>query len=86
MSLRDQVLEMLREIHEASPEAVEAVLNSRFAASQDLLDCKAPVVVGDHDGKPSLGPLGIVNGVLALAGENPVAALYDDEGHIEEFR
>lgn len=90
MDPTDIAIRYLNRLNELDGQSLADVLNYRIACSGKLLDSEAddcPVVVGTAaDGASiTLGPLGILNGLLISLGSGRVAAKYGDHGEILGF-
>lgn len=72
----------LNDLVRVDPNACAMLIDSRVTFDRAVLELPGDIVVGDRDGVITVGPLGLVNGVL---GEHRIAAVYDDEGRLEGF-
>ena len=65
------------------PAAVQEIIDHRVAITERFLDLPHPFVVNTEE--LTLGPLGLINGVLMVLGANRIAAHYDDNGKLTGF-
>src|SRR5687768_6288387 len=83
MDYQQRAVDMLNGLLAIDPGAVQAVIDHRVPVERAVLASDVPGFVGVHpDGATTLGPLGLINGLL---GEAIVAAVYDQEGKLTGF-
>lgn len=81
--MQTRALEMLNAMLAIDREAVQAVIDHRVSINPRVLESHAPGVVGIHpNGATTLGPLGLINGLLCDA---KIAAVYDEAQRLVEF-
>lgn len=88
MKTLDDVVALLNTLMELDPEAMRALCDNRVPCARDIVESNSPwistVVVGGEPDAPTLGMLGIINGIVAGPGEPRVCAVYGDiekDGH-----
>lgn len=76
-----RAVEVLNRALEADREAVTALFNTRLRCNEKLADDPTIQVGGWQDGKSTIGPLGIINGIIGIQenGWGYIAARYDSE-------
>jgi hypothetical protein len=62
---------------------VAQLINTRLPASDSFMGLDAPWVVSAEN--KTIGPLGLINGVLSMAGANRIAGHYDENGNLTGF-
>ena len=83
--LADRCIDLLNEILDLDPLAIEALINRRVPVNADLAD-HPTIQVGPmkKDGPPLMGLLGVLNGLCGVYEEEPkigqgmICAVYDD--------
>jgi hypothetical protein len=65
--------------------SVQGLIDFRVPVTSDFTSLPEPWIVGGRDGVLTLGPLGLINGVLIMAGADRIAAHYDDKGRLTGF-
>lgn len=65
--------------------AVETIINNRVPVLDAVLCVPEPFIVGGTHSRPTLGALGLVNGVLQMAGANRISGHYSETGVLEGF-
>jgi hypothetical protein len=81
--LRERIVDMLNALHLLDPEALQRIMDTRVEINERLAaDGVWPVAGGiNTSGKATLGPLGIIQGVLKLDDPKaePIGAVYSDD-------
>lgn len=62
---------------------VQQLIDTRVQTTEAFLDLPHPFIVNAE--AKTLGPLGVINGVLLMLGGNRIAAHYDDSGKLDGF-
>lgn len=83
---RDVVLKLLNRLLELDREAITALCDARVPVNEALSTATdielQDVVVGDRDGKVTLGMIGVLQG---LCGTKRICAVYGPDGLISRF-
>lgn len=74
----NQIIKRLNEAYEADPKAIESLFNNRISCNDKIAD-HPTFIVSDTSTGPTLGILGILNGILADFTKERIAAMIDDE-------
>jgi hypothetical protein len=69
----------------ADREGITAIIENRRPTTSELLTLSWPFVVGGTALRPTIGALGLINGILLSLGANRIAAQYDGEGQLIRF-
>lgn len=86
--LASEICDYLNEIREADPDALQRLVGT-YVRCNDRLMYHSTTQVDASSGKPMVGLLGIINGLIGVDESQwgYVAAIFDDaDGHLEGFR
>ena len=84
----EEVIDLLNEFIVVDPEAIHNLIEQRVECTDRLVK-HATILVWQPEGeKPSVGLLGIINGIFGLDedGWGPIAAVFEDEGKLSRFQ
>lgn len=83
--LSNTVAVAMTRLLEADREVLRELIDKRLPVAAAVMAVPYPFVVGGPPDGPTLGALGLINGVLLMAGANRIAAHYDESGALEGF-
>lgn len=81
----ERALDYLNSLVEADPDAITALCETRVSCTEELADHPVCQIASTEDGRPSVGMLGVLNGLFGAipsgdkAGWGFITAAYDDE-------
>lgn len=84
--LVDHIIETMNELLVRDPRAISALIETRVYCSEAIADHPTVQVSADK-GRPTLGLLGILNGLCGTRsdGSGHIAAEFEDSGRISQF-
>ena len=81
----EQAVLTLNEFLKGDPEACAALLAHRIPASQATIDHPS-IICAEHKGKPAVGFLGVLNGILFAATDQKIASVHVDGDNLVGFQ
>jgi len=83
----DDVIHVLNDMVHLDPEAAYRLVETRYPCNTELSN-HPTIQVREEDGKPVVGFLGVLNGVLGAdeRGVGYVCAEFDDDGKLTKFK
>lgn len=82
----EQVLKLLNELVKLDPDCVAFLVEGRVSCNEAIAN-HPTVQVSDYAGSPSVGLLGILNGIFGIdeKGYGPISAYFEDDGTLTKF-
>ncbi|APU88927.1 hypothetical protein Rctr197k_121 [Virus Rctr197k] len=83
----DETIAFLNEVLALDPAAVTRLVETRVSCTEALADHPSVQVQDHKTGTPSVGLLGLLNGLFGADEENwgAIAALFEDDGRLVRF-